>query len=145
MWPTSTILNSFPGLPQQIWRWLHLSHSLNCMVGDCSTVTTEEPLGELGYGGIYSSLHLWHFIDTALPAAPRLVLHEILVLPLSAGNWQTGSSAFIYVELRCFQSLSTSTEFQQQLAWLVTQSPLEMPTSILVKLVLSQLCCHKVS
>lgn len=82
MWPTSAILNSFAGLPQQIWQWLHSSHSLSCMVGDCSTVTTEEPLGELGNGEMYSSIHLCHFINTAVPAEPRLVLHEILVQPL---------------------------------------------------------------
>lgn len=69
------------------------THSLSCMVGDCSTVTTEEPLRELGYGEIYSPIHLCHFIITAVPAEPRLVLHEILLQPLSLLQVCTVASA----------------------------------------------------
>lgn len=95
------------------------------MVGDCSTVTTEEPLRELGYGEIYSSIYLCHFIITAVPAEPRLVLHEILLQPLKSAPglhsgicrwtclylqecWKMGLNALIYVELRQSQPFSTS-------------------------------------
>lgn len=81
IWPTFTILNSFPGLLQQLWQWLHLSHSHNQIVGDYSTVTTEEPSGELSYWATYSSV-LLRVINTMVPAEPRLALHKIPVPPL---------------------------------------------------------------
>lgn len=75
------------------------------MVGDCSTVTTEGPLGELGHGEICSSIHLCHFINTVVPdheillqpLEPAPGVHSAITLPLSAGMLAKG---FKCIDLR---------------------------------------------